>query len=117
MPVPQRLSAHPEQPGCRTASITFGAKWPLNCSLNAPSDPPAMPTPREKEVLALMAEGDDKQAAIGEKPFTVASSVSKHVGNIFTEFGLICPRPTAKGHPRVLGYRERHYHRYRLPES
>ncbi|MBC2874440.1 MULTISPECIES: LuxR C-terminal-related transcriptional regulator [Streptomyces] len=61
------------------------------------ADPLAALSPREREVLALMAEGHGN-AAIGERLFIAETSVNKHIGNIFTKLGL----PTADGgHRRV----------------
>jgi len=55
-------------------------------------------TPREREVLALMAEGRTNQAIAGA--LTVSErAVEKHIANIFTKFDL-APNPT--GHRRVL---------------
>ncbi|NEA46056.1 response regulator transcription factor [Streptomyces sp. SID10815] len=55
-------------------------------------------TPREREVLALMAEGRTNQSIAAA--FTVSErAVEKHIGNIFAKLGLP-PSPT--GHRRVL---------------
>ncbi|GAA5049610.1 DNA-binding NarL/FixJ family response regulator [Thermocatellispora tengchongensis] len=50
-------------------------------------DPIDTLSPREREVLALMAEGCDN-AAIAKRLFIVESSVHKHVGSIFAKLGL-----------------------------
>ncbi|TCC22086.1 response regulator transcription factor [Kribbella speibonae] len=55
-------------------------------------------TPREREVLALMAEGLGN-AAIGEKLVISDGAVHKHVGNVFLKLDL---PPTDSGHRRVL---------------
>ncbi|WP_427891224.1 response regulator [Kribbella sp. GL6] len=55
-------------------------------------------TPREREVLALMAEGLGN-TAIGEKLFISDGAVHKHVGNVFLKLDL---PPTDSGHRRVL---------------
>lgn len=55
-------------------------------------------TPRESEVLRLMAEGRSN-AAIAEALVVSAGAVEKHVNNIFTKLGLA---PTASDHRRVL---------------
>lgn len=55
-------------------------------------------TPREREVLALMAE-DLGNTAIGEKLFISDGAVHKHVGNVFLKLDL---PPTDSGHRRVL---------------
>jgi DNA-binding NarL/FixJ family response regulator len=55
-------------------------------------------TPRERDVLALMAEGRSN-AAIAEILVISDRSVEKHVGNIFTKLGL---PPSDADHRRVL---------------
>jgi DNA-binding NarL/FixJ family response regulator len=45
-------------------------------------------TPREREVLALMAEGRSN-AAIGRQLFLSESAISKHTAGIFDKLGLI----------------------------
>ncbi|QYX75780.1 response regulator transcription factor [Streptomyces akebiae] len=55
-------------------------------------------TPREREVLALMAEGHDN-AGIARTLVVTERAVSKHIGNVFLKLGL----PTGdSGHRRVL---------------
>lgn len=49
--------------------------------------PLAALTPREREVLALMAEGRSN-SAIGERLFITEKAVSKHINSIFTKLGL-----------------------------
>ncbi|MFD8599637.1 response regulator transcription factor [Kitasatospora sp. NPDC059646] len=61
-------------------------------------DPIAALTPREREVLALMAEGHDN-TTIGTRLVITDNAVHKHIGNIFTKLGL---SPTDSGHRRVL---------------
>jgi DNA-binding NarL/FixJ family response regulator len=61
-------------------------------------DPMRTLTPREREVLALMAEGYGN-GAIAEQLVVSETAVSKHIGNIFTKLGL---SPTDTGHRRVL---------------
>ena len=62
------------------------------------NDPLADITPREKEVLELMAEGRSN-AAIGERLFITQRAVEKHVTSIFTKLRL----PADAGdHRRVL---------------
>ncbi|MEU8926472.1 response regulator transcription factor [Kitasatospora sp. NPDC048545] len=61
-------------------------------------DPLAALTPREREVLALMAEGHNNPA-IARLLFIAESSVNKHIGGIFTKLGM--PTPDT-GHRRVL---------------
>ena len=47
----------------------------------------AVLSPREREVLGLMAEGLSN-AAIGEKLVISAGAVHKHIGNVFLKLGL-----------------------------
>ncbi|MFF2149695.1 LuxR C-terminal-related transcriptional regulator [Kitasatospora sp. NPDC058190] len=61
-------------------------------------DPIASLTPREREVLALMAEGQDNPT-IATRLVITDNAVHKHIGNIFTKLGL---SPTDSGHRRVL---------------
>ena len=51
------------------------------------TDPLKALTPREREVLALMAEGRSN-AAIAERLVVSAGAVEKHVSNIFTKINL-----------------------------
>ncbi|MEU1182642.1 response regulator transcription factor [Streptomyces sp. NPDC005820] len=55
-------------------------------------------TPREREVLKLMAEGHDNTTIAGTLVIT-ERSVSKHIGNVFLKLGL---PPSDSGHRRVL---------------
>jgi DNA-binding NarL/FixJ family response regulator len=55
-------------------------------------------TPREREVLELMAEGRSN-AAVGEKLVITPRAVEKHVTSIFAKLGLTA---TAEDHRRVL---------------
>ncbi|WP_407320323.1 response regulator transcription factor [Isoptericola halotolerans] len=55
-------------------------------------------TPREREVLALMAEGRSN-AAIADRLVVGPAAVEKHVTNILTKLGL---PPDADAHRRVL---------------
>jgi DNA-binding NarL/FixJ family response regulator len=61
-------------------------------------DPISQLTPRETEVLELMAEGRSNQA-IGERLFITPRAVEKHVTSIFGKLGLPA---TAEDHRRVL---------------
>jgi DNA-binding NarL/FixJ family response regulator len=60
-------------------------------------DPLAELTAREREVLALMAEGRSNQA-IAERLAVTERAVEKHVTRIFDKLGLT---PTAEDHRRV----------------
>jgi DNA-binding NarL/FixJ family response regulator len=55
-------------------------------------------TPREREVLALMAEGHTN-SAIAERLVITNGAVEKHIGNVFLKLGL---PPTDQQHRRVL---------------
>lgn len=55
-------------------------------------------TPREREVLKLMAEGHDN-TTIASTLVVTERSVSKHIGNVFLKLGL---PPSDSGHRRVL---------------
>lgn len=64
-----------------------------------PEDPLAALTPKEREVLALMAEGHSNKG-ISEKLFVSVAAVERHVTGIFLKLGL---SQTATGqHRRVL---------------
>jgi DNA-binding NarL/FixJ family response regulator len=55
-------------------------------------------TPREREVLALMAEGRTN-SAIADQLFISGGAVEKHVSNIFLKLGLV---PGEDNHRRVI---------------
>lgn len=61
-------------------------------------DPLALLTPRELEVLSLMAEGRSN-AAICKALVVTEASVAKHIGNILTKLDLL---PGEDDHRRVL---------------
>jgi DNA-binding NarL/FixJ family response regulator len=61
-------------------------------------DPLDALTPREREVLGLMAEGRSN-AAIAEQLVVTERAVEKHVTSIFTKLDLT---PTVEDHRRVL---------------
>nr|WP_202026242.1 response regulator transcription factor [Rhodococcus sp. MS16] len=61
-------------------------------------DPIRALTPRESEVLGLMAEGLGNQE-IAQKLVVSDTAVSKHIGNIFAKLGL---STSQSGHRRVL---------------
>jgi len=62
------------------------------------ADPLGMLTTRERELLALMAEGHSN-TAIARRLVLTASAVEKHIGNIFAKLGL---PPDDAQHRRVL---------------
>ena len=62
------------------------------------SDPLGSLTPREREVLTLMAEGRTNRA-IADALVISVHAVEKHVTSIFSKLGLA---PTAEDHRRVL---------------
>ncbi|WP_194923318.1 response regulator transcription factor [Catenulispora pinisilvae] len=64
----------------------------------AEADPLAALTQREREVLALMAQGRNN-STIAELLVIAESSVNKHIGSIFAKLGM--PTPDS-GHRRVL---------------
>ena len=61
-------------------------------------DPLAALTPREREVLGLMAEGRSNHA-IAEQLVVTKPAVEKHVTSIFGKLGL---EPALEDHRRVL---------------
>ncbi|MFF3668422.1 response regulator [Microtetraspora malaysiensis] len=65
---------------------------------NARNEPIGRLTPREREVLELMAEGRSN-AAIGQRLFLSDSAVGKHTANIFAKLGLA---PSDDDNRRVL---------------
>ncbi|MET9022322.1 response regulator transcription factor [Actinopolymorpha sp. NPDC004070] len=66
--------------------------------LVARRDPLASLTPREREVLALMAEGRTN-TAICRRLVVSEGAVEKHIGNIFAKLGLA---PSLSDHRRVM---------------
>lgn len=62
------------------------------------ADPLAALTPREREVLVLMAQGRSN-AAIADELVVSAGAVEKHIGNVFAKLGL---EPSDSDHRRVL---------------
>lgn len=63
---------------------------------------PLQLTPREREVLTLMAEGRSNRA-IAERLVVTVGAVERHVTGIFDKLGL---RPTPEDHRRVLAVLE-----------
>lgn len=64
----------------------------------ARDDPVDGLTPRERQVLELMAEGRDN-TTIAQTLVVSERAVSKHIGNVFAKLGL---PPSDSGHRRVL---------------
>ncbi|MCM3921377.1 response regulator transcription factor [Frankia sp. AiPs1] len=65
---------------------------------NRRNDPMSALTPREREVLTLMAEGRSN-IAIAAHLVVSSGAVEKHISNVFSKLGL---EPTTKDHRRVL---------------
>ncbi|MCZ3387074.1 MAG: helix-turn-helix transcriptional regulator, partial [Actinomycetia bacterium] len=61
-------------------------------------DPLALLTPRERDVLALMAEGRNN-TGIARRLWLTDRTVETHIANIMAKFGL---RETGEEHRRVL---------------
>ncbi|MFF5174843.1 response regulator [Micromonospora sp. NPDC000089] len=71
--------------------------------LHRPRDPLAALSPREREVLVLIAEGRSNAAIAGRLHVTEAA-VGKHVGNILTKLGLLPSDDTNRRVLAVLAY-------------
>ncbi|MET7749180.1 response regulator transcription factor [Micromonospora sp. NPDC005367] len=71
--------------------------------LHHPRDPLAALSPREREVLALIAEGRSN-AAIAAALQVTEAAVGKHVGNILTKLGLLPSDDTNRRVLAVLTY-------------
>lgn len=67
------------------------------------SGPLATLTPREREVLSLMAEGRSN-AAIGARLFVTEKAVSKHAAGIFAKLGLALSEDDNRRVLAVLAY-------------
>jgi DNA-binding NarL/FixJ family response regulator len=66
--------------------------------LPRPGDPLAELTPRQREVLALMAEGRSN-ASIAEQLVVTEKAVVRHVSNVYAKLGI---RDSPDDHRRVL---------------
>ena len=71
---------------------------PLVGARRAAPDPLGELTEREREVLALMAEGRSNQA-IADRIFVTNKTVEAHIASIFSKLGLL---PAPDDHRRVL---------------
>jgi DNA-binding NarL/FixJ family response regulator len=71
---------------------------PLVGARRGAPDPLAELTEREREVLALMAEGRSNQA-IADRIFVTGKTVEAHIASIFSKLGLL---PAPDDHRRVL---------------
>ncbi|RKN39601.1 response regulator [Micromonospora endolithica] len=71
--------------------------------LHRPGDPLAALSPREREVLTLIAEGRSNASIAGRLHVTEAA-VGKHVGNILTKLGLLPSDDTNRRVLAVLTY-------------
>jgi DNA-binding NarL/FixJ family response regulator len=71
---------------------------PLDSAGRATPDPLAELTEREREVLALMAEGRSNQA-IADRLVVTVKTVEAHTASIFSKLGLL---PAPDDHRRVL---------------
>lgn len=71
--------------------------------LRRPADPLAALSPREREVLALVAEGRSNTAIAAGLRVTEAA-IGKHVGNIMTKLGLLPDDDTNRRVLAVLTY-------------
>lgn len=67
------------------------------------SDPLAALTPREREVLGLMAEGCSNAAIAGRLHFS-EGAVGKHTANIFAKLGIVASDDTNRRVLAVLTY-------------
>ena len=84
--------------GWATAGRRSTPRWSPSCSPGRRRDPLERLTPREREVLALMAEGRTNPA-IARSLVVTDKAVEKHVSNIFTKLDL---PPAEDDHRRVL---------------
>ena len=83
-------------------AVEVGADLPLTgdeTAANAPSFGGNRLTPREQEVLRLMAEGRSN-GGIANQLVVMPKAVEKHIANIFSKLGL--PADAAEHHRRVL---------------
>ncbi|UNO42894.1 response regulator transcription factor [Streptomyces sp. MST-110588] len=80
----------------------------------AGNDPLGALTPREREVLALMAEGHSN-TAIGSLLHIAETSVNKHIGNIFMKLDLPAPEDGHRRVHAVLAYLRAQFSPYSTP--
>jgi DNA-binding NarL/FixJ family response regulator len=81
----------------RVGAFARRARFPLQTAVSGPG-PLDVLTPRELEVLALMAEGRSNSAIADQLVLTVGA-VEKHVASILTKLRL---PPSTEDHRRVL---------------
>jgi DNA-binding NarL/FixJ family response regulator len=79
-------------------SVTSLALIPATARPHATDAPVGALTTREREVLALMAEGRSN-AAIAGRLFITEKAISKHISNIFSKLGM---PPSDDDNRRVL---------------
>lgn len=82
-------------PEASVAALERGPHPPLH--LVAPVDSVGDLTPREREVLGLMADGRSNHAICGEL-FISPKTLERHVQHVFTKLGL---PPSSTDHRRV----------------
>ncbi|MDJ0004855.1 response regulator transcription factor [Rhodococcus fascians] len=70
----------------------------ISALLRKRTQPTAVLSPREREVLTLLAEGHSN-IAVAQRLVVTEAAVAKHIGNIFSKLGL---PPNADQHRRVL---------------
>ncbi len=70
----------------------------MSATITRTRDPLERLTRRERQVLALMAEGRSNPG-IARSLFVTDKAIEKHVGNIFTKLDLM---PTKEDHRRVI---------------
>ncbi|WP_018350709.1 helix-turn-helix transcriptional regulator [Longispora albida] len=86
------------QPGVLATLIhLFERTWAASRDLNAPADPLHRLSPREREVLALVADGQSN-GAVARTLHVTEAAIAKHMASIFTKLDL---PSTEDSHRRV----------------